>query len=375
MWESPLDDGLAPEPTLSFDTRFLYAAAGQYVYVFNAGSGQRVSKVDVLAPVVSSPIMSPTGYVMVGTQGGKLFALNYDTGTIVWTVDFEAANRITATPAVGPFPATDVYVATEHGYVFAVNGGNVNTGSMKWERYLGNLQGSAYHSPGIMSSPAVQADGSNLYVGTRSGFVVALSCADGSVTWSFDTGALIEASPAIDAQGTVYIGTRTFTAFMDDSVYAFDGATGTKKWQFTKQAGIGAGLLVSGNGLLYFGSAKIHALNATTGAPVWEFPVINFVASSPVLGPSGILYVGGTDGRLWAITDSCPLSVPTLRALASGRLVSSQCPPDDRELQCTSPYAVATARGIDYFPVSGVLDRYKTAAPDAAACPPAPAGN
>jgi hypothetical protein len=55
-------------------------------------------------------------------------------------------------------------------------------------------------------------------------------------------------------------------------------------------------------GLLYFGSAKIHALNATTGAPVWEFPVINFAASSPVLGPSGILYVGGTSGRLWAIT-------------------------------------------------------------------------
>jgi hypothetical protein len=37
-------------------------------------------QVDVLAPVVSSPIMSPTGYVMVGTQGGKLFALYYETG-------------------------------------------------------------------------------------------------------------------------------------------------------------------------------------------------------------------------------------------------------------------------------------------------------
>jgi hypothetical protein len=48
----------------------------------------------------------------------------------------------------------------------------------------------------------------------------------GTKLWEFATGAEVESSPAIGADGTVYVGS------WDNGVYALDGATGAKRWEF-----------------------------------------------------------------------------------------------------------------------------------------------
>lgn len=45
--------------------------------------------------------------------------------------------------------------------------------------------------------------------------------------WNFTTGNIVQSSPAVGSDGTVYFGSS------DKNVYAVDGATGALKWKFT----------------------------------------------------------------------------------------------------------------------------------------------
>ena len=68
-----------------------------------------------------------------------------------------------------------------------------------------------YHA--VQFSPAVGADGT-VYVGSGDGHVYALDPANGNELWSFETGNWVESSPALGADGTVYVGSG------DGHVYA-----------------------------------------------------------------------------------------------------------------------------------------------------------
>src|SRR5476651_897531 len=66
--------------------------------------------------------------------------------------------------------------------------------------------------------PKFHADNSNSGVGGGSG-------ADGLIKWGFATGSQVVSSPAIAADGTIYIGS------LDGKLYAIN-PNGTKKWAF-----------------------------------------------------------------------------------------------------------------------------------------------
>ena len=61
------------------------------------------------------------------------------------------------------------------------------------------------------------------------------------------------------------------------------------------------------DGTVYVGSGdnKLYAINGKTGDKLWEFETGDFVGSSPAIGPDGTVYVGSDDHWLYAIkTDS-----------------------------------------------------------------------
>ena len=69
----------------------------------------------------------------------------------------------------------------------------------------------------------------------------------------------------------------------------------------TPHPAIGAG------GTVYVGSydKKLYAINGKTGVKLWEFKTGGTVSSSPTIGTGGTLYVGSYDKKLYAIkTDS-----------------------------------------------------------------------
>ena len=50
---------------------------------------------------------------------------------------------------------------------------------------------------------------------------------------------------------------------------------------------------------------KLYAINGKTGVKLWEFETGGFVSSSPAIGSDGTVYIGSSDKKLYAIkTDS-----------------------------------------------------------------------
>jgi len=93
--------------------------------------------------------------------------------------------------------------------------------------------------------------------------------------WSFTTGSRIYSSPAIGADGTIYVGS------IDNNLYAIN-PDGTLKWSFT------------------------------TG---------DMVFSSPAIGADGTIYVGSFDGKLYAITEEEEEYDLTISSTAGGSVI------------------------------------------------------
>ena len=147
------------------------------------------------------------------------------------------------------------------------------------------------------SSPAIGADGT-VYIGSYDNKVYALHGATGGIKWQYATGSNVTSSPAIGADGTVYIGSR------DRTIYALDGATGNKKWEFLTGGGVSSSPAIGGaDGTVYIGSQdnKVYALDGTTGAKKWEFLTGAAVYSSPAIGARSEVYIGSYDKTLYAL--------------------------------------------------------------------------
>jgi len=155
---------------------------------------------------------------------------------------------------------------------------------LKWSFTTGDL---------IESSPAIGADGT-IYVGSSDGKLYAIN-PDGSQKWSFTTGGQIFSSPAIGADGTIYVGSA------DNKLYAIN-PDGSQKWSFTTGYWIGSSPAIGTDGTIYFGSYdnKLYAINPD-GSQKWSFTTGDSIACSPAIGADGTIYVGSYDNKLYAI--------------------------------------------------------------------------
>ena len=65
-----------------------------------------------------------------------------------------------------------------------------------------------------------------MYVGSSDRKLYALNGKTGVKLWEFETGGGVQSSPAIGSDGTVYVGSE------DKKLYAINGKTGIKLWEF-----------------------------------------------------------------------------------------------------------------------------------------------
>ena len=89
-------------------------------------------------------------------------------------------------------------------------------------------------------------------------------------------------------------------------VSAFNGQTGDKLWEFETGGIVRSTPALGADGVLYVGSAdnKVYALDTEDGNKLWEFVTGGPVNSSPTLSDDGVLYVGADDKNLYAIQAS-----------------------------------------------------------------------
>ncbi len=162
---------------------------------------------------------------------------------------------------------------------------SLNPGKLKWSFTTGNRIG---------SSPAIDFDGT-IYVGSWDNKFYAIN-SDGTEKWNFTTGGHVWSSPAIGSDGTIYVGSN------DNKFYAIN-PDGSEKWKFTTGDMLHySSPVISFDGTIYIGSDdnKLYAINLD-GTEKWSFITGDEVSSSPAIDAHGTIYVGSLDDKLYAI--------------------------------------------------------------------------
>jgi len=208
----------------------------------------------------TTPAIGADGTVYVGNGVDGLLAFSPD-GGIEWT---HSTGPVYASPAVGPDGTVYIGVSPTipvdggvYGRVEAINPGD---GGTIWSCELPTAKE-------VHSSPAIGADGT-LYIGCDEGVLYAVvqetTCDGGpcaTVKWSYNAGGVLSSSPAIGADGTIYVGSKA-------------------------------------------PSSGLHAIEPKKGKRLWRLPEVGSLHSSPAIGPDGTVYVGSNDNRLYAVDPS-----------------------------------------------------------------------
>ena len=157
----------------------------------------------------------------------------------------------------------------------------------------------------MFSSPAIGADGT-VYVGSRvcgmegAGAWIALN-PDGTQQWAYLPKSIIPFPPRPSGRTAgVYVGAggSSFGGF--GGLYAINPA-GTLKWSIA-MGFVGATPAIGTDGTIYVGAEEggngsLYALNPD-GSQQWTFPIEE---SSAALGADGTVYVGASDDYLYAL--------------------------------------------------------------------------
>ena len=270
----------------------------------------------------SSPVVSSNGTIFVGTANGVVAVRdNGTTATLLWR------------------QATGILFASSP--AISQNEGWLAIGAQDGKLYTFNTATGAFATMtvgngGVDSSPAIGMDEAGkevVYVGvgvsangtTGTGFFLAAypptSTSSGVWTekWRYDPNTTVDffdSSPAIDADGTIYVGCG------DKTLYAFN-PNGSLKWR-TATLGNGVhsspALSTDGN-TVYVGSSfggtsstrRLNAVSTSNGSVKWNFSLnAGQVVSSPAIGADGTIYIANysrasnskTTGRLYAVRDN-----------------------------------------------------------------------
>jgi outer membrane protein assembly factor BamB len=145
----------------------------------------------------------------------------------------------------------------------------------------------------IESSPAVGADGT-IYVGSNDGNLYAVR-PDGTQRWRYPTGGRVRSSPALGVDGTIYVGSD------DDYLHAVF-PDGNRRWRFPALGDVRSSPRVAADGTIYVGSdnTRVYAVRPD-GTKRWEFKAGKAVRSSAAVAPGGTIYIGSEDGKLYAL--------------------------------------------------------------------------
>lgn len=185
-----------------------------------------------------------------------------------------------------PMPRRDQYHSGGSPY----NG--PGTAELKWVFDTGDIN---------LSSPAVSADGT-IYLAPYGSYLYAIN-PDGTEKWRlFLSAGTKGSSPAIGADGTIYVGS-------DDPLLYAVNPDGTEKWTYDVGAGdVWESPTIGQDGRIYVGTTgtgTLYALNPD-GTAEWTYCIGagRRLYDTPSIDPYGNIYVQSDDGYLYAFSSA-----------------------------------------------------------------------
>lgn len=212
--------------------------------------------------------------------GLSRFDTRSDRGHLRWKFPAESDHKSPGPiqPLSSPALGRDdiVYVGSANG-ISAIN----RDGTLKWTFRTG--------ASGESSSPAIGKDGT-IYFGSMNGDLYAIA-SNGRLKWKFHTQG-VASSPTVGGDEAIY-----FASF-DGNLYALN-PNGSRKWAFKSGDKVPVIPTVGMDGSIYFSSGALNP----DGTLKWKFPAN--IASLPRFSPPAVasdetIYFGGTDGELHA---------------------------------------------------------------------------
>ena len=183
----------------------------------------------------------------------------------------------------------------------------------------------------VRSTPAVSNDGGTVYVGSEDNYLYAVDAADGSLKWKFNTGGKVNSSPVVGPDGMVYVGSHGGAGH--GRIYAFNPAdrlnqpngstlntSTSNEWVFYTPNNVNASPAIDADGKIYIGDdhGNFYALESgrsfggikgetdpkedTLTANEWKFTHAGFNETSkgyPAIGPALDIDPTGTLQRIY----------------------------------------------------------------------------
>jgi outer membrane protein assembly factor BamB len=328
-WSFATGGGVYSSPAIGPDGTVYVGSYDAFLYALDGATGAR--KWAVRIPDAGNPALGADGTLYLGSRDGTFHALDSATGTQKWVVDVRArsyGDSAYCDPAVGadgtvyataatPFDPPDPGPGPFIGTLYALDG---RTGAHKWS-WVTPLTYQAYGP----RNPVIGANGtvySSWWDGTESeGKLAKLSAFDGAtgvMKWAFAVAGLGVSPVAVGVDGTVYFGAEY--PGEEWVLYALDGVTGAQRWAVPRGEGFGdsspSSPAIAADGTVYVGGneGRFLAFDGATGAQKWSFatgpapPYNSRFTSAPTITASGTVVFGASDGMLYALQGSAGLA-------------------------------------------------------------------
>jgi eukaryotic-like serine/threonine-protein kinase len=286
-WSTEIGPTLAE---VALDTKRVYVGTERgTVYALDRQSGAVVWKATLGNAVRMAPTVMGERLV-VESLDNSIYGLELATGTVKWK--FARPDGSLGYAAPTPGPEGSVLVCGES-TVYRLNAA---TGQEVWRTTVGGKS---------LATPVVSASGTRVYVAGDGAGVVALDAETGERRWRFRVG---DDKTGPDWFGSpLLVGKTLYVSSYRRNVYALEAATGKVKWS-TKVAGpaLARPALDEKREVLFVStttardSATLVALSARTGDQVWDIKLGSLMAAPTLFG--GRLYLASTNGYFYAFS-------------------------------------------------------------------------
>ena len=267
---SVADPSFAPWPGFARDARHSGAAA-----VVGPQHGKILWQRKLEGAVVPGPAVGKDEVVYAASNGGVLHAIDLKTGKDLWKFDGGGSygKDLSTTPALmadgtilWPGPESTLFALSPNGHLL-------------WKERLSAQP----------LSPAVMKDGS-IVVGDIAGELEDLvphGTAAPGVRWKVELGDTSFGSPALGADGTVYMTTeKELVAVRDGHVL----------WHFPAKSPSEVSAAVAPDGTIVFGTNDSEYGISPAGKDLWRHPNGTRTYSSPIVTADGLAYYGDNHG-------------------------------------------------------------------------------
>ena len=272
-----------------------FGSGDKHLYAIDIQTGQEKWRFRAGDDVLSSPAIADN-VAYFGSSDGYLYAVDIKTGQEKWKFK-TTGHGVYSSPAIADGVVYFGNISFSHEdkpFLYAID---AFTGQERWKFELGE-----YDNP---STPCISSGIVYFTIDRRSNYMrrgvqpkdthlCAFDAKSGELLWKFNMGIVSSYSPSV-ADGVVYFGSG--------GLFAINTITGKQLWKFKtgdKSESYGFSLAIAG-GVVYFGRRNaLYAVDAIAGELLWQFKTEGSVTSSPAI-VDGVVYFGDSDGWLYAV--------------------------------------------------------------------------